>query len=186
MNNIDQMRSICDSINNSNFIVRSFLKWSIKQMLKKSIPTTLPERDKKEMLKKTLMLYTNKDELDLYLSDEVFQDNFWNKLSYQTEWPTPAFIKVKDNNIEKTSIDIDAFLNAPMDELIPHTVEELQTKSKLNEKVTIQADNKLVELNVKESENKRYLWLATRMGQPTVKGNNPPGLEEIPIFELSE
>lgn len=70
--------------------------------------------------------------------------------------------------------------------MISHTVEELQTKSKLNEKVTIQADNKQVELNVKESENKRHLWLATRMGQPTVKGNNPPGLEEIPIFELSE
>ncbi len=186
MNNIEQMRSICDSINTSNFIVRSFLKWGIRQMLKKSIPTTLSKRDKKEMLKKTLKLYTNKDELDLYLSDEVFQDNFWNKLSYQTKWPTLAFIKVKDNNIEKTSIDIEAFLNAPMNELIPHTVEELQTKSQLNEKVTIQADNKQVELNVKESENKRYLWLATRMGQSTIKGNNPPGLEVIPIFELSE
>ena len=56
MNKIAQMRSICDSINNSNFIVRSFLKWSIKQMLKKSIPTTLSQRDKKEMLKKTLNL----------------------------------------------------------------------------------------------------------------------------------
>lgn len=186
MNNIDQMRSICDSINNSNFIVRSFLKWSIKQMLKKSIPTTLSEREKKEMLKKTLKLYTNKDELDLYLSDEVFQDNFWNKLSYQTEWPTPAFIKVKDNNVEKTSIDIEAFLNAPMNELISATVDELQTKSYLNEKVSIQTGHKHIELYVKESGNKRYLWLATRMGQPVVKGNNPPGLEDIPVFELSE
>lgn len=186
MNNIGQMRSICDSINNSNFIVRSFLKWSIKQMLKKSMPTTLPEREKKEMLKKTLKLYTNKDELDLYLSDEVFQDNFWNKLSYQTEWPTPVFIKVKGNNIEKTSIDIEAFLNAPMNELISATVDELQAKSNLNEKVSIQTEYKHIELNVKESENKRYLWLATRMGQSTVKGNNPPGLEEIPVFELSE
>ncbi len=186
MNNIDQMRSICNSINNSNFIVRSFLKWSIKQMLKKSIPTTLSEREKKEMLKKTLKLYTNKDELDLYLSDEVFQDDFWNKLSYQTEWPTPAFIKVKDNNIEKTSIDIEAFLNAPMNELISATVDELQTKSNLNEKVSIQTGHKHIELYVKESENKRYLWLATRMGQPVEKGNNPPGLEDIPVFELSE
>lgn len=186
MNNIDQMRSICNSINNSNFIVRSFLKWSIKQMLKKSIPTTLSEREKKEMLKKTLKLYTNKDELDLYLSDEVFQDNFWNKLSYQTEWPTPAFIKVKDNNVEKTSIDIEAFLNAPMNELISATVDELQTKSSLNEKVSIQTGHKHIELYVKESGNKRYLWLATRMGQPVVKGNNPPGLEDIPVFELSE
>ena len=186
MNNIDQMRSICNSINNSNFIVRSFLKWSIKQMLKKSIPTTLSEREKKEMLKKTLKLYTNKDELDLYLSDEVFQDNFWNKLSYQTEWPTPAFIKVKDNNVEKISIDIEAFLNAPMNELISATVDELQTKSNLNEKVSIQTGHKHIELYVKESGNKRYLWLATRMGQPVVKGNNPPGLEDIPVFELSE
>lgn len=186
MNNIDQMRSICESIKTSNFIIRSFLKWGIRQMLKKSIPTTLSKRDKKEMLKKTIKLYTNKDELDLYLSDDVFQDNFWNKLSYQTEWPTPAFIKVKDNNIEKVAIDIEAFLNAPMNELISLTEEELQTKSKLNEKVTIHTENKHVELNVKESENKCYLWLATRMGQPIVKGNNPPGLEEIPIFELSE
>ena len=43
-----------------------------------------------------------------------------------------------------------------------------------------------IELYVKESGNKRYLWLATRMGQPVEKGNNPPGLEDIPVFELSE
>ena len=116
----------------------------------------------------------------------MFQDNFWNKLSYQTEWPTPAFIKVKDNNVEKTSIDIEAFLNAPMNELISATVDELQTKSNLNEKVSIQTGHKHIELYVKESGNKRYLWLATRMGQPVVKGNNPPGLEDIPVFELSE
>ena len=73
-----------------------------------------------------------------------------------------------------------------MNELISATVDELQTKSNLNEKVSIQTGHKHIELYVKESGNKRYLWLATRMGQPVVKGNNPPGLEEIPVFELSE
>lgn len=96
MNNIDQMRSICDSISNSNFIVSTLLKWSIKRMLKKSIPTSLPTQEKKEMLRKTMALYTNPQSLDTYLADDVFKDSFRNRLSYQVEWPTQHLYMMKN------------------------------------------------------------------------------------------
>lgn len=32
----------------------------------------------------------------------------------------------------------------------------------------------------------RNLWLATRMGRPTVKEGNAPGLERIPIYNITK
>ena len=31
----------------------------------------------------------------------------------------------------------------------------------------------------------RYLWLATRRGRPTIKEGNAPGLERIPIYNIT-
>lgn len=31
----------------------------------------------------------------------------------------------------------------------------------------------------------RYLWLATRMGKPTIKEGNAPGLERISIYNIT-
>ena len=31
----------------------------------------------------------------------------------------------------------------------------------------------------------RYLWLATRMGRPTIKEENAHGLERIPIYNIT-
>lgn len=183
MNNIEQMRSICESINNSNFIVSTLLKWSIKRMLKKSIPASLPAQEKKEMLRKTMELYTNPQSLDTYLADDVFKDSFWNRLSYQIEWTTPAFIF--DENKMKYTIDIDTFLNAPMQEIIPFTEQEL--KRKVEQKETIKVynkDNHKCELSVTLCPTKRYIWLATRMGQPTIK--DAPGLEIIQTYNLEK
>lgn len=183
MNNIDQMRSICESISSSNFIVSALLKWSIKRMLKKSIPTSLPTEEKKEMLRKTMELYTNPQSLDTYLADDVFKDSFWNKLSFQIEWPTPAFIL--DEKQMKYKIDIDAFINAPMQEIIPITEQELKQKAEQKETIKVyEKDNQKIELSVTLSPTKRYIWLATRMGQATIK--DAPGLEIIQIYNLEK
>lgn len=32
----------------------------------------------------------------------------------------------------------------------------------------------------------RYLWSATRMGRPTVKEGNAPGLERIPVYNITK
>lgn len=183
MNNIDQMRSICESISSSNFIVSALLKWSIKRMLKKSIPTSLPIEEKKEMLRKTMELYTNPQSLDTYLADDVFKDSFWNKLSYQIECPTPAFIF--DEKQMKYKIDIDAFINAPMQEIIPITEQELKQKAEQKETIKVyEKDNQKIELSVTLCPTKRYIWLATRMGQATIKDS--PGLEIIQTYNLEK
>ena len=183
MNNIDQMRSICESISSSNFIVSALLKWSIKRMLKKSIPTSLPIEEKKEMLRKTMELYTNPQSLDTYLADDVFKDSFWNKLSYQIECPMPAFIF--DEKQMKYKIDIDAFINAPMQEIIPITEQELKQKAEQKETIKVyEKDNQKIELSVTLCPTKRYIWLATRMGQATIK--DAPGLEIIQTYNLEK
>lgn len=183
MNNIDQMRSICESISSSNFIVSALLKWSIKRMLKKSIPTSLPTEEKKEMLRKTMELYTNPQSLDTYLADDVFKDSFWNKLSYQIECTTPAFIF--DEKQMKYKIDIDAFINAPMQEIIPITEQELKQKAEQKETIKVyEKDNQKFELSVTLCPTKRYIWLATRMGQATIK--DAPGLEIIQTYNLEK
>ena len=63
MANFEQMKAICEQINSSNYFVRKLLRWSIKNMLKKSVPTSLTRNEKEEMIRKTLKLYTDKDEL---------------------------------------------------------------------------------------------------------------------------
>lgn len=39
---------------------------------------------------------------------------------------------------------------------------------------------------VTKANTDRYLWLATRMGRPTVKDGNAPGLERIPIYNIKK
>lgn len=182
MENIDQMRSICETINDANFFVRSFLKWSIKKMLKKSIPTSLSKEEQKEMLDKTMKLYTNREELNNYLNDEVFQDDFWQKLSFQLVWPTPAFSLNRETG--KYFVDIKKFLSAPMKELIPYSEDDLKIYTE-NGTITLKDNGQRYVLNVKLANENRYLWLATRMGKPTIKDGNAPGLEKINIFCLS-
>lgn len=179
MANIEQMKMISDKYHNSNFAKRMLMKFAIKQMVKKSIPKSLSDSDKKEILNKTLLLYTNKVALDAYLADEVFDVTFWKSLSYQTQWPTPAFSRIEG----KVSIDIDAFLHAPMKEKISLSSAELLERAKKQETITLSSDGIGEKYIVKELSPK-YLWLATRMGQPTIKEGNIPGLERIPIYSL--
>ena len=180
MSNIGQMRDMCESLSNSNFIFKKIKIWCIKQMLKKSLPSGMSDKEQKEILNKTIKLYTDKQELNLYLADEVFQESFWNELSFQTKWPTPAFSICKD----LVSINVDYFLNAPMDELI--SVSLMDIKEELKNKVAFIIKDKQTneEYSIKPIDDKRYLWLATRMGQETIINDNAPGLEIIPIYMI--
>lgn len=146
---------------------------SLRESLSASIPTELPEDQKEEMLKEMLAMYSNPDELEKYASDDVFQEAFWNNISYQVSKTTSAFTGGK--------IDVDAFMRTPMQELT--TLDDRKLSKICKKKGTVKVSNNdgMGIFNVSVGTT-RYLWLATRMGQPTVK--DAPGLEVIQTYNL--
>ena len=85
----------------------------------------------------------------------------------------------------KYKIDIDVFINAPMQEIIPITEQELKQKAEQKETIKVyEKDNQKIELSVTLCPTKRYIWLATRMGQATIK--DAPGLEIIQTYNLEK
>ena len=98
---------------------------------------------------------------------------------------TPAFVK-KGNS---ACIDIDCFLKAPMSEAFNLSTEEIQDLQDLSEShkhFTIPTDTTNTTYIVKEIPISKYLWQATRTGQPTIVKDNIPGLEGIPICNIKE
>ena len=142
---------------------------NLKESLAMSIPMDLPEDQKDAMLNDLISLYSDPDELEKYASDEVFQETFWKNLSYQVEKQTPAFVE--------DHIDVDAFMNTPMLELTKLDDEKL--RKRYSKKKTVELSGKTYSI---EPGKTRYLWLATRMGQPTIK--DAPGIEIIQTFDL--
>ncbi len=116
-----------------------------------------------------------------YTHDDIFQDDFWNKLSISITSQTPAY--------EKGKINVDKFLNVPMNNLRNYTVKELTKIAKdkkcllLEDKSTINNKTTKKEFNV-SLEKARYLWLSTRIGK--VFGDAAPGLDVIPRFSLTQ
>lgn len=102
-------------------------------------------------------------------NDAVFKDEFWNNISYQTERVTAAF---KDG-----TIDVDTFMDIPMEELTKLKDENLRIAAASNSQIKLKGKKYYV-----SEGKKRYLWLATRMGMPTVK--DAPGIEVVQTYNL--
>lgn len=170
---VRQMKQLAKILRFSPSSLKEQILANLKETLSASIPSELPEEQKKEMLKEMLAMYSNPDELEKYASDDVFQDTFWKNISYQVSQKTPAFIG--------DCIDVDSFMRVPMQELT--TLDDRKLSKTCKKKETVEVSN----LEGKGKYNvsvgtKRYLWLATRMGQPTVK--DAPGLEIIQTYNL--
>lgn len=127
------------------------------------------------MIENMMSLYSDPDEIDKYVNDDVFQESFWNKISYQTSKCTPCF--------QDDIIDVNSFLQVPMLELTDLEIDDFEkTSMSIDNKVTIQRRV----YTVNQALFSRYLWLATRMGKLTIgKISRTPGIEIIPIYNLS-
>lgn len=170
---VRQMKQLADILRFSPSSIKEQILANLKETLSASIPSELPEDQKEDMLKDLLAMYSNPDELEKYASDDVFQDTFWNNISYQVGPKTPAF--------KGDTIDVDSFMRTPMQELT--ALDDLELSKKRKKKETVEVSN--FEGKGKYSVSvgtTRYLWLATRMGQPTVK--DAPGLEVIQTYNL--
>ena len=141
----------------------------IRPMIEQGLPSDLPQEDREKMVNDLLAMYSDPKAILNYVNDDVFKKVFWNNISYQTDDATAA-CNGKD-------IDVDTFINTPMQELTKFKDENLRSA----------ADNKMqiklkgMKYHVSEGK-KRYLWLATRMGIPTVK--DAPGIEIVQTYNL--
>ena len=170
---IEYVCSVAKILRFSPSSIKEQILANLKETLSASIPSELPEDQKEEMLKEMLAMYSNPDELEKYASDDVFQDSFWNNISYQVGPRTPAF--------KGETIDVDSFMQTPMQELTALDDRELSKKCKKNETVEVCNFEGKGNYNVSVGTT-RYLWLATRMGQTTIK--DAPGLEVIQTYNL--
>ena len=170
---VRQMKQLAKILRLSPSSIKEQILANLKETLSASIPSELPEDQKEEMLKDMLAMYSNPDELEKYASDDVFQDTFWNNISYQVGPKTPAF--------KGDTIDVDSFMRTPMQELTDLDDRKLSKKCKKKEMVEVSNFEGKGKYNVSVGTT-RYLWLATRMGQATVK--DAPGLEVIQTYNL--
>lgn len=144
-----------------------------------SVPKTLEEDERKQMIDDMIKMYSDPDEIERYANDDVFKEEFWNDISYQTAEATSCFVN--------GCIDVDEFMSIPMDEITGHSLDGF-VKASLKNGGAINLGSWIHPLKYKVSKANidRYLWLATRMGKPTIKDGNAPGLERIPIYNITK
>lgn len=111
--------------------------------------------------------YSDPKTIMAYANDAVFKGEFCNNISYQMKRVASVFI----------AIELDTFMDTPMQKLTQLKDENLRTAATSDSQVKLKGNK----YNVCEGK-KRYLWLATRMGMPTVK--DAPGLEIIQTYNL--
>lgn len=144
-----------------------------------SVPKTLEEDERKQMIDDMIKMYSDSDEIERYANDDVFKEEFWNDISYQTAEATSCFVN--------GCIDVDEFMSIPMDEITGHSLDDF-VKASLKNGGAINLGSWIHPLKYKVTKANidRYLWLATRMGKTTIKDGNAPGLERIPIYNITK
>ena len=138
-------------------------------MIEQGVPNDLPQEDRDKIVNDLLEMYSNPKAIMSYANDEVFKDEFWNNISYQTTHVTAAF--------KHGIIDVDAFMDTPMRELTKFKDKDLSAAAAKYSQIKLRNKKYYV------SEGKQHnLWLATRMGVPIVK--DVPGFEIVQTYNL--
>lgn len=167
--NIKQMKMLAFIMRFFSEEKRMYVVEQIRPMIQQIVPSTLSDEEQKIMVDGMINMYSDPKALMAYANDAVFKDEFWYNISYQTERVTGAF---KDG-----TIDVDAFMDTPMQELTKLKDEKLRTAADSNSQIKLKGNK----YDVCEGK-KRYLWLATRNEIPTVK--DAPGIEVVQTYNL--
>lgn len=171
--NINQLKQIVPIMRNMPKFLRNRLVKQMRPLLEQGVPTSIPKEQQEEMIQDLVKMYSDPDELERYVNDEMFQDVFWKNISYQTEERTPAFVS--------GIVNPNVFMDVPMVEDTGLSEEELKVAAKNGTLITLTSSTGTKRYRVEKGIT-RYLWLATRMGQPTVK--DAPGLEVIQTYNF--
>lgn len=171
--NINQLKQIVPLMRNMPKFLRNRLVKQMRPLLEQGVPTSIPKEQQEEMIQDLVKMYSDPDELERYVNDEVFQDVFWKNISYQTEERTPALV----NGVVNPNV----FMDVPMAEEIGLSEDELKNAANNGTFISLTSSKGTKRYRVEKGIT-RYLWLATRMGKPTVK--DAPGLEVIQTYNL--
>lgn len=171
--NINQLKQIVPIMRSMPKFMRNRLVKQMRPLLEQGVPTSIPKEQQEEMIQDLVKMYSDPDELECYVNDEVFQDVFWKNISYQTEERTPALV----NGVVNPNV----FMDVPMAERTGLSEEELKDATDNGTLISLTSSTGVKNYRV-EKGTTRYLWLATRMGQPIVK--DAPGLEMIQTYNL--
>ncbi len=178
LSQVKQLKMIANLMRHSTEEMKQQMLENLRTNFELSVPKTLEEDERKQMIDDMIKMYSDPDEIERYANDDVFQEKFWNDISYQTSEATDCFT----NN----RIDVDKFMSTPMDEVTGHPLEDFVKASLENEgTINLGTSENPLKYKVSKANVDRYLWLATRMGRPTVKEENAPGLERIPIYNIT-
>lgn len=153
------------------FMPKSMRVKMLRPIIEESIPVSLSEDERNKLLDEVISMYCNPKSLMAYANETVFDKEFssWSNISYQVDFVTAAF---KDD-----IIDVDEFMDAPMQEL--NIFEDKDLINAVDKKKLINLKDK--QFYIKKGK-KRYIWLATRMGETVVK--DAPGLAFFQTYNL--
>lgn len=176
---VKQLKMIAKLVRYSTEEMKRQMLDNLRANFELSVPKTLEEDERKQMIDDMIKMYSDPDEIERYANDDVFKEEFWNDISYQTAEATSCFVN--------GCIDVDEFMSIPMDEITGHSLDDF-VKASLKNGGAINLGSWIHPLKYKVSKANidRYLWLATRMGKPTIKDGNAPGLERIPIYNITK
>lgn len=176
---VKQLKMIANLMRHSTVDMKQQMLENLRANFELSVPKTLEEDERKQMIDDMIKMYSDPDEIERYANDDVFQEKFWNDISYQTAEATDCFT----NN----RIDVDKFMSTPMDEVTGFSLDDFVKASLENEgAINLGTSENPLKYKVSKANIDRNLWLATRMGRSTVKEGNAPGLERIPIYNITK
>lgn len=174
---VKQLKMIANLMRYSTEEMKQQMLENLRANFELSVPKTLEEDERKQMIDDMIKMYSDPDEIERYANDDVFKEEFWNDISYQTAEATTCFTSGR--------IDVDKFMSIPMDEVTGHPLEDFVKASFKNDGcINLGSWIHPLKYKVSKANIDRYLWLATRMGRPTVKDGNASGLERIPIYNI--
>lgn len=178
MDQVKQLKMIANLMRKSPASVKEQMLENLRVSFEQSVPRTIPENNRKEMIDNMMAMYSDPDEIERYTDDDVFKESFWNIISYQTKDQTSCF--------ENNRIDVDKFMSIPMIEVTGKRMDDFQEATTSSDgKINLGSWMHPQYYKVTKAKIDRFLWLATRMGKPTIKDGGAPGLERIPIYNVS-
>lgn len=113
---VKQLKMIANLMRYSTEEMKQQMLENLQANFELSVPKTLEEDERKQMIDDMIKMYSDPDEIERYAQDDVFKEEFWNDISYQTAEATSCFT---DGHI-----DVDKFMSTPMDEVTGHPLED--------------------------------------------------------------
>lgn len=141
---------------------RFLLFEQLRPIIELSVPSDLRYEERDKMVNDLLAMYSDPRAIMAYTKDDVFKETFWNNISYQTDYFTPAY---RDGYI-----DVDFFIDTPMRELTQFDDEILRPAIRDDKAIMLKGQR----YYVREGKT-RYFWVPTHNGAPSVK--DAPGIK---------